>query len=157
MHEMQKKQPIPIDMVINDNKIDIEIDIPKIISGKHDVDEILISNIYSNFNHKQIADCMNNIDKNSNLIVEIYRFIKNILISPIVFKTLNDIQISSSTTKWIPYSRITNLEKIAEGGFSIIYKATMHIDRTVAVKKISNSRDISKHFLNEVIIIFLIV
>src|SRR5437588_49708 len=124
MHEMQKKQPIPIDMVINDNKIDIEIDIPKIISGKHDVDEILISNIYSNFNHKQIADCMNNIDKNSNLIVEIYRFIKNILISPIVFKTLNDIQISSSTTKWIPYSRITNLEKIAEGGFSIIYKAT---------------------------------
>ena len=53
-----------------------------------------------------------------------------------------------------PYSRISNLEKIAEGGFSIIYKATMCTNKTVAVKRILNSRDISKCFLNEVIIIF---
>ncbi|POG67163.1 kinase-like domain-containing protein [Rhizophagus irregularis DAOM 181602=DAOM 197198] len=49
---------------------------------------------------------------------------------------------------WIPYSQVTNLKKIAEGGFSIIYKATW--GRTdVAVKKLRDSQNISKHFLNE--------
>ena len=114
-----------------------EIDIPKIISGNHDVDEFL-KNI-NNIKHHQIAGCMSNIDKNSNFIEEVYKYVKNIL----------------NTTRWIPYTRITNLAKIAEGGFSIIYKATTHTNGTIAVKKILNSRDISKCFLNEVIIIFL--
>ena len=129
-------------MTYKDIDIDIDIDIPKIISGNHDVDEFL-KNI-NNIKHHQISDCMNNIDKNSNFIKEVYEYVRNILTSSI-------------TTKWIPYSRITNLEKIAEGGFSIIYKATTLINGTVAVKKILNSRDISKCFLNEVIIIFFIL
>jgi hypothetical protein len=64
--------------------------------------------------------------------------------------------------KWIPYSRITNLEKIAEGGFSIIYKARWrHFNRveesykrTVAIKRFLNSRDMDKYFLNEVNIVY---
>jgi len=51
------------------------------------------------------------------------------------------------------YSQIKNLRKIAEGGFSIIYKATWtdgikYID--VAIKKLFDSQNISKYFLNEV-------
>ena len=130
-------------LVINDIKIDIEIDIPKIISVNHDVDEFLISNIY---NHHQIADYANNVDKSFN---KVHGFISKIFTS-----SINNIH---TTTKWIPYSRISNLEKIAEGGFSIIYKATTHTNGTIAVKKILNSQDISKCFLNEVIIIFLII
>ncbi|CAB4373943.1 unnamed protein product [Rhizophagus irregularis] len=50
--------------------------------------------------------------------------------------------------RWIPYSQITNLKKIAEGGFSIIYKATWE-GTDVAVKKLHDSQNISKYFLNE--------
>ncbi|PKY34167.1 kinase-like protein, partial [Rhizophagus irregularis] len=41
--------------------------------------------------------------------------------------------------KWIPYSQIKNLRKIAEGGFSIVHKATLvdgSSDRDVAIKKL---------------------
>jgi serine/threonine protein kinase len=55
--------------------------------------------------------------------------------------------------EWIPYSQITNLKKIAEGGFSIIYKATWE-GTDVAVKKLHDSQNISKHFLNEVTFTF---
>ncbi|SRR6266498_2503649 len=71
--------------------------------------------------------------------------------------------------KWIPYSRIKNLKKIAEGGFCIVYRAN-YLDgvleyyrqssdytkknTTVAIKRFINSKDISKYFLNEVIIPF---
>ncbi|PKY25565.1 kinase-like protein [Rhizophagus irregularis] len=52
----------------------------------------------------------------------------------------------------IPYSQFKDLRKIGEGGFSIIYKATWsdgtrNID--VALKKLFNSHNISKHFFNE--------
>ncbi|RIA95068.1 hypothetical protein C1645_758451 [Glomus cerebriforme] len=53
--------------------------------------------------------------------------------------------------KWISYSQITNLEKLAEGGFGIIYKAIWNLDTTIAVKRLKNSQKISKEFLNEVI------
>ncbi|RIA81188.1 kinase-like domain-containing protein [Glomus cerebriforme] len=50
--------------------------------------------------------------------------------------------------KLIPYFLFTNVKKIAEGGFGIIYRATW-INRTVILKKCKNSQDISKDFLNE--------
>ena len=63
--------------------------------------------------------------------------------------------------EWIPYSQITNMKQIAEGGFGIIYQATWldgSLDekgirkhhQTVIVKKFEDSQDISKYFLNEV-------
>ncbi|RIA79151.1 hypothetical protein C1645_794818 [Glomus cerebriforme] len=53
--------------------------------------------------------------------------------------------------KWISYFQITNLKKLAEGGFGIIYKAIWGKNKTIAVKRIKSSQKISKEFLNEVI------
>ena len=66
--------------------------------------------------------------------------------------------------QWIPYSDLTNIEKIDEGGFATIYKATWlngcksinynhertSKDMPVALKKLHNSQNISDEFLNEV-------
>ena len=75
----------------------------------------------------------------------------------------------SKHLQWIPYNDLTNIEKIGEGGFATIYKATWlnghkyvnytnertSRDMTVALKKLHNSQNISDEFLNEVIILFL--
>ncbi|POG81705.1 kinase-like domain-containing protein [Rhizophagus irregularis DAOM 181602=DAOM 197198] len=50
--------------------------------------------------------------------------------------------------KWISYSQIKSLKKIAEGGFGIIYKALINGD-VVAIKKVLNSQEPNKYFLNE--------
>ena len=62
--------------------------------------------------------------------------------------------------QWIPYNDLTNIEKIGEGGFATISKATwlngwkytdrISYDKTVALKKLHNSQNISDEFLNEV-------
>ena len=70
--------------------------------------------------------------------------------------------------EWISYSQILDMEKIAEGGFGIIYKATWldgpliersysnysyrRKNQTVIVKRFENSQSISKQFLGEVCI-----
>ena len=71
---------------------------------------------------------------------------------------------NSKHLQWIPYDDLTNIEKIGEGGFATVYKATwlngykslnynnkkIIKDRTVALKKLHNSQNISDEFLNEV-------
>ena len=66
--------------------------------------------------------------------------------------------------QWIPYNDLTNIEKMGEGGFATIYKATWlngyksvnyndertSKDVSVALKKLHNSQNISDEFLNEV-------
>ena len=65
--------------------------------------------------------------------------------------------------QWIPYNDLTNIEKIGEGGFATISKATWlngdeyahssrrtSEDRIVALKKLHHSQNISNEFLNEV-------
>ena len=65
--------------------------------------------------------------------------------------------------QWIPYDDLTNIEKIGEGGFATIYKATWlngdkyingsertSKDIPVALKKLHDSQNISDEFLNEV-------
>ena len=69
----------------------------------------------------------------------------------------------SNHLQWIPYNDLTNIEKIGECGFATISKATwlngnkytfkkkrISEDRTVALKKLHNSQNISDEFLNEV-------
>ena len=76
----------------------------------------------------------------------------------------------SNHLQWIPYNDLTNIEKIGEGGFETISKATWlngykrtdgnkrrSEDRTVALKKLHNSQNISDEFLNEVIILLILV
>ena len=65
--------------------------------------------------------------------------------------------------QWIPYNDLTNVEKIGEYGFATGYKASwlngekiicrnkrISRDRTVVLKKLHNSQNISDEFLNEV-------
>ncbi|UZO04903.1 uncharacterized protein OCT59_025265 [Rhizophagus irregularis] len=50
--------------------------------------------------------------------------------------------------KWVSYSQIKIFKKIAEGGFGIIYKALIN-GNVVAIKKVLNSQEPNKYFLNE--------
>ena len=69
----------------------------------------------------------------------------------------------SNHLQWIPYNDLTNIEKMGEGGFATISKATWlngckyvyenkrtSNDIPVALKKLHNSQNISDEFLNEV-------
>ena len=70
----------------------------------------------------------------------------------------------SNHLQWIPYNDLTNIEKIGEGGFATISRATwlngyksinynnkrIGEDMTVALKKLHKSQNISDEFLNEV-------
>ena len=70
--------------------------------------------------------------------------------------------------QWIPYNDLTNIEKIGEGGFATISKATWlngektasylnertSKDITVALKKLHNSQNIANEFHNEVNYLF---
>jgi hypothetical protein len=104
------------------------------ISGNDIIDKFLcFTKLNIDFNF-QIDDYIKNTKP-----LEIYSSIKE--------------ELNNSTSKlkinWIPYSQIKGLEKIAEGGFGIIYKALID-DKVVAVKGFSNSQDPSNNFLNEV-------
>src|SRR5687767_7332732 len=133
----------------------IAIDITLISSGNNNIDEFIYNTRIIPNIHNWIADYMKRTAKDSNPL-DIYEFLKFGLIP---------LQL---IIEWIPYSQITNLEKITEGGFGIIYKARYSdgalgyhnktSDRysnitTVAIKKFLNSKDTSKYFLNEVIIL----
>src|SRR6266498_3940254 len=58
--------------------------------------------------------------------------------------------------KWIPYSQITNLEQIAEGGFGIVYKA-LNNGNAIAIKTFSKFQNFNKYFINEVIFLILLI
>src|SRR5205823_833420 len=88
------------------------IDITDIISGNADIDDFLCStrfNMIANFVDN--IDDVNNKDSNKDPL-DIYKFVR---------KFVNNIQ---PMMEWIPQSQIRNLEKIAEGGYGIVYKAT---------------------------------
>uniref|UniRef100_U9UPE0 Protein kinase domain-containing protein n=1 Tax=Rhizophagus irregularis (strain DAOM 181602 / DAOM 197198 / MUCL 43194) TaxID=747089 RepID=U9UPE0_RHIID len=109
---------------------------PFSINGNHNIDEFLDSTIDTN---DEIAKYMNNTDDP----LKIYEFIKN------------KVKVSCKNIKMIEYSETEDFERIAEGGFGIIYKATWNnkslesYSSIVAVKKFLNSQDISKDFINE--------
>ncbi|GBC01922.1 hypothetical protein RclHR1_04390007 [Rhizophagus clarus] len=56
----------------------------------------------------------------------------------------------SETLKWIPYNQFSEITYIVKGGFGEIYKAKWKGIYDVALKKLYNSQDITKVFLNEV-------
>jgi hypothetical protein len=57
--------------------------------------------------------------------------------------------------EFVPHDQFKNIEFIAEGGFSKIYKATW-FNRTVVLKKLNNSKNITSKELNEVCTMFYI-
>jgi hypothetical protein len=134
----------------NISTINISIDTNSINSENVSVDKFLVSTILNNKNNSQIANYIKGINDNYSPL-DIYKFIADILKN-------------TQIMRWIPYSKITNLEKIAEGGFGIVYKATLldggkyqyddflnnrNKNKLVAIKKFLNTRDIDNHFLNE--------
>jgi hypothetical protein len=109
------------------------------IAGNYNIDEFLYSTRENiNSDYQFIIDYVN-INKNSNPF-DVYRHIKKY-----------DFFSSKRIIKWIPYSQIMNPEKIAEGGYGKIYKASIN-DNIVAIKEFLNSQYLSKYFLNEVIL-----
>ncbi|CAB5184298.1 unnamed protein product [Rhizophagus irregularis] len=104
----------------------ITIDITNIISGNNDLDSELLINLKPNIT----------VSLNS---VSLYRYYLN---DPV------------SSLKWISYSNIKIIKEIAQGGFGIIYQATLleyeDAKITVAVKKFLSSKSITKSFLSEV-------
>jgi hypothetical protein len=121
----------------------INIDITNIISGNCIIDEFIVS---TKINYNNFQSIANYLDNNTNLNpLNIYGFIRNML----YLSKLDEREI-----KWIPHFQIENKKEIAEGGFSIIYKATYRVgmkDTDVVLKKLRDSQNISKYFLNEVI------
>ena len=51
--------------------------------------------------------------------------------------------------KWIPYDQFSNIEEIGKGGFATIYSAIWK-NRTVVLKQLNDSQNVSNEFLNEV-------
>ncbi|PKY27669.1 kinase-like protein [Rhizophagus irregularis] len=99
------------------------------ISGNNSVDQFLqLTNINFIVNN-QFADYINNINGDYSPL-NIYNNIKS------------NINYLSSKLKieWVSYSKITNLEKIAEGGYGKIYKASIR-GKIIAIKEFSNSQD----------------
>ncbi|PKC70179.1 kinase-like protein, partial [Rhizophagus irregularis] len=111
----------------------INIDLTNICSGNLIIDEFLdstrIANRHLNLDYMNGGTIRSPIEVYSSVRKSLHLSIKGI-------------------AEWIPYSQIKNLKKIAEGGFSIIYKATWE-GTYVAVKKLRDSQNISKHCLNE--------
>ena len=123
----------------------LSFDVTKVSSGNHDLDEFLYDQKLKTYNNLQLDEIISNIKSNNQK--EIYGFVKNKLLEP--------------TIEWIPYSQISDMKKIAEGGFGIIYKAKWSYTTTVnhrkkneivVIKQFKNFQNISKYFLNEVCI-----
>src|SRR4030095_16364437 len=68
--------------------------------------------------------------------------------------TVNTSNSTSKKMKFVPYDQFKNVEFIAEGGFSKIYKAAWIGARKngqyVVLKKLNNSKNITSEELNEV-------
>jgi hypothetical protein len=110
-------------------------------SGNPDIDEFLyFANFDYNYIDYEINNYINNIDKRSNPL-DIYDFIR------VKFNYLS----LKPKIEWISYSQIKDLEQIAEGGFGIVYKALIN-ENIVVIKKIFNSQNPDKDFLNEVML-----
>ncbi|GBC38285.2 kinase-like domain-containing protein [Rhizophagus irregularis DAOM 181602=DAOM 197198] len=130
--------------------LSINFDITKISVGNNDLDDLL-SNLRLGIHNKlKITEFADNVNKVTHF--------NPYNICNIIY---HDVELSM---EWIPYSQFTNIKEIAKGGFGIIYQATWldgsfcinkHGSRirrrneTVILKRFINSKDIDKHFLNE--------
>ena len=132
----------------------ITIDVTSISSGNSDLDDFLFD-----------PECFNSLQLDETISKEfdynpakIYDFINN------KYKEYYP----EPKIEWIPSPQITNMKKIAIGGFGIIYQAIWSdgplikdgssnyirtANKTVIVKRFVNSQDIGKYFLNEVSIL----
>ncbi|RIA87231.1 hypothetical protein C1645_298228 [Glomus cerebriforme] len=130
------------------------IDSTNLSSGNSDLDK-LIHNL--RFDIKNLK-----IDEFADKIKNLGNYFKPDEIISFIYQNLRKLEI---IMEWIPYYQFTNVKKIAEGGFSNIYRAiwldgpqnliagdhneSRNKNETVILKRFKNSQDISKDFLNE--------
>jgi len=131
------------------------MDLKNTNSDNDDINNFIYNTRISIVNvHKEFFDYLKSIEKKDFHPYDIYDFIKE------KYKRI----IWGSTMEWIPYTRIRNFQKIAQGGFGNIYQA-IWLDggrrsindyrienETVAIKIPFNSQKVDESFLNEVII-----
>ncbi|RIA90652.1 hypothetical protein C1645_769448, partial [Glomus cerebriforme] len=119
------------------------------ISSRNElIDEFLFNSRLDIYKNLRISD-KENVDKYFSPLEKyysIYLYCGGMAMTTLIMKLM----------ELIPYSQFTNVEKIAEGGFSIIYKATLtqspyyrERNETVILKRLKNSQDIKKCFLND--------
>ncbi|GES81675.1 kinase-like domain-containing protein [Rhizophagus clarus] len=119
--------------------------IVNILSGNNDLDDFIFNlRPYKNLRIDEFSDKIKNNDKyilSSEINSTIHSICQN-------YKDTQSKDQSEKLMEWIPYSRFTNVVVITEGGFDIIYRATLD-QENVILKKFKNSQDTSKYFLNE--------
>ena len=113
-------------------------------------------------NQKKL-DVNNQVCRNCYRVKTIYKPSGNKVIDDFIKYTLINDNKFAGKMEFVPYDQFKNIEFIAEGGFSKIYKATW-IDgpvtnydtmcSTVVLKKLNNSKNITSKELNEVCTIF---
>jgi hypothetical protein len=114
--------------------------------GNNDIDEILLGTRFRDINNYIMT-------KNTDPL-DIYVFNKRYNHTESYYDNYDDSYESRiSIMNWVPYSKIMNLERLAEGGFGIIYKTILSYknNKIVALKRLKNSQKLSKEFLSEVI------
>src|SRR6266511_1036286 len=91
----------------------------------------------------------------------------NEFINKFIQKTQLNAQNGRHVLEWIPYDRLLNIKEFDKGGYSIVYKANwlnrsilgwsnsgerlMRMrNQQVALKRLKNSKNLSKEFLDEV-------
>ncbi|UZO06606.1 uncharacterized protein OCT59_026920 [Rhizophagus irregularis] len=134
-NQSQCKKCKRVSIIILDNKKIISIN-----SGNNVLDDFLISIRHDQLKIAKFANDLKNIDK--------YFVPSKICDDSLCGKVL-----SKKLMKYIPYSQFTNVKKIAEGGFSIIYRATWLDDskknKIVILKRFKNLQYAKKYFLKE--------
>ncbi|RIA92246.1 hypothetical protein C1645_80127 [Glomus cerebriforme] len=104
-------------------------------SGNKDIDALLYDTRFKIKNDHKIINEISSID--ITIPSNVYTFLRSNY-------TPSDYY---SIMQWISYSQIKNLEKLAEGGFGIIYKAICpEKNKTIAVKRLKSSQKISRVF-----------
>ncbi|PKB96760.1 kinase-like protein [Rhizophagus irregularis] len=127
----------------------IILDLTNIYSGNSVLDDFLFNIRHDQLNISKVVNNLKCIDK-------------YYIPYKICYNALSDKIGSGKFMKYIPYSQFTNVKEITEGGFSIVYQATlldcskydeadMHDTRNrgVILKRFKNPQYVNKYFLNE--------
>ncbi|UZO00742.1 uncharacterized protein OCT59_011861 [Rhizophagus irregularis] len=125
----------------------IILDLTNIYSGNSVLDDFLFNIRHDQLNISKVVNNLKCIDK-------------YYIPYKICYNALSDKIGSGKFMKYIPYSQFTNVKEITEGGFSIVYQATlldcskydeadMHDTRVVILKRFKNPQYVNKYFLNE--------
>ena len=133
---------------------------------KHKIDFLLISNDITLCNECKKRKPLDESHQTCHVCYKMKKIFKpsgNKIIDDFIRYTQTNLIKEEGKMEFVPYEQFKNVEFIAEGGFSKIYKATWidgpinwnylyrRPNETVVLKKLNNSKNITTKELNEVI------